>query len=67
MYGQVVDNKCQFRLPTYRFMQGSDAFAAKYGLVEAQERGVDAAPIELDVNIDDFRAFLEVLYPMCVI
>ncbi|TFK23603.1 hypothetical protein FA15DRAFT_670319 [Coprinopsis marcescibilis] len=61
----------RFCVPDYLFIEGSDYFAAEYGLKSGSGTPtdfevVDAATdkvVELDVSIEDFRPFLTVLYP----
>ncbi|KAF6747350.1 hypothetical protein DFP72DRAFT_608191 [Ephemerocybe angulata] len=61
-----------YRVPKYRFMNGSETFASEYGLdqdqgSEEEHAGVDDSSPDavktLDVAAADFRALLKVLYP----
>ncbi|TFK23604.1 hypothetical protein FA15DRAFT_459099 [Coprinopsis marcescibilis] len=61
----------RFCVPDYLFIEGSDYFAAEYGLksgsgtptdIEVVDASTDKV-VELDVSIEDFRSFLTVLYP----
>ena len=59
----------RFCVPDYRLIEGSDFFAAEYGLKSGSGTPTDFEVvdtdrvIELDVTINDFRAFLTALYP----
>ncbi|KAF6747348.1 hypothetical protein DFP72DRAFT_608162 [Ephemerocybe angulata] len=61
-----------YRLPKYRFVNGSETFASEYGLDQDQGSEEEYAGVEdsspdavkkLDVAAADFRALLKVLYP----
>ncbi|KAF5316999.1 hypothetical protein D9611_003669 [Ephemerocybe angulata] len=61
-----------YRLPKYRFVNGSETFASEYGLdqdqgSEEEYAGVEDSPPDavkkLEVAAADFRALLKVLYP----
>ena len=59
---------CLFRLPKYRFVEESELFCKQYDLDFSLEKeyGLEDQQLDvvkLDVDVEDFRAFLTVLYP----
>ncbi|RXW16407.1 hypothetical protein EST38_g9439 [Candolleomyces aberdarensis] len=59
---------CLFRLPKHRFVEESELFCKQYDLDFNMEKeyGLEDQQLDvvkLDVDVEDFRAFLTVLYP----
>jgi hypothetical protein len=55
-----------FRLPAYPFVQESDTFVSHYNIqLDGHE---NSTAVELiDIDVDDFKNFLKVLLPKCVL
>jgi hypothetical protein len=57
-----------FRVPRYQFVIGSSYFAGKLAFAERSDDGGDEAPVTLEgATASQFRVFLKMVFPMCVI
>ncbi|RXW16406.1 hypothetical protein EST38_g9438 [Candolleomyces aberdarensis] len=61
---KFVVKDCEFRVPGYQFIEGSQYFSEKYNLNNTSNASaIDHVVVLEDVTAEDFRTFLKLLFP----